>query len=100
VLGGITGPPCHWGILGPGPPAWGLDAGLTTLLCKKKKFVTKSKEMKTGCNLQTLRRKRGQCFANDDDDDDDEGSLQYSQKHSIQPHPESGRSSSYIQGPF
>jgi hypothetical protein len=31
----ITGSHCHWGR--PGPPGWGLDAGLTTMLCKKKK---------------------------------------------------------------
>jgi hypothetical protein len=37
VPGGITWPHCHWGtyIQRPGPPGWGLDARLTTLLCKK-----------------------------------------------------------------
>jgi hypothetical protein len=37
VLGAITGPLCHCGtqVQGPGPPSWGLDARLTTLLCKK-----------------------------------------------------------------
>jgi hypothetical protein len=41
VTRGITGPLCHWGSLiqGPGPPGWGLDARLTTLLCKKKLFL-------------------------------------------------------------
>jgi hypothetical protein len=34
----------------PDPLAWGLDARLTTLLCKKS-IVAKSKELKTGCNL-------------------------------------------------
>jgi hypothetical protein len=44
-------PAYHWGtyILGPGPPGWGLDARLTTLLCKK--IVTKSKDVKTRFNL-------------------------------------------------
>jgi hypothetical protein len=37
VPGGITGPPCQWGIKiqGPGPQGWGLDAKLAILLCKK-----------------------------------------------------------------
>jgi hypothetical protein len=35
---------------GPGPLSWALNARMTTLLCKKK-IVTKSKEVKTRCNL-------------------------------------------------
>jgi hypothetical protein len=47
---------CNWAtvtggqIQGPGPPGCGLDARLTTLLCKKN-IVTKPKEMKAGWNL-------------------------------------------------
>jgi hypothetical protein len=35
--GVITEPSCSWGIQIqiPGPPGWGLDAGLTTFLCTK-----------------------------------------------------------------
>jgi hypothetical protein len=35
--GVLTGPSFNWGtqMQGPGPPGWGLDARLTTLLCKK-----------------------------------------------------------------
>jgi hypothetical protein len=35
--------------LGPALPDWGLDAWLTTLLCKN--IITKSKEIKSGCSL-------------------------------------------------
>jgi hypothetical protein len=55
---------------------WGLDTRLTTFLCKKKKILAKSKEVKTGwsTNLSEIFKeataKKG-CFASDDDDDDD-----------------------------
>jgi hypothetical protein len=54
--GVITGAPCHKGtyIQRSGPPGWGLDARLTTLLCKKNIFP-KSKEVKSGCsNLRQI----------------------------------------------
>jgi hypothetical protein len=34
----------------PGPPGWGLDARLRTLLCKKI-IVAKFKEVKLGCKM-------------------------------------------------
>jgi hypothetical protein len=37
---------------GPGPPDWGLDARLMTMLCKR--IVAKSKEVKMGSNLAEL----------------------------------------------
>jgi hypothetical protein len=35
--GGITGPPYQWGVLKEksGPPGWGLETRLMTMLCKK-----------------------------------------------------------------
>jgi hypothetical protein len=43
---------CHWWtqIQDLSPPGWGLDARLMTLLCMQI-IVTKSKKVKTGCNL-------------------------------------------------
>jgi hypothetical protein len=51
VPGDRTGLPCQWGTLiqKSGPPDWGLDASLTTLLCKKV-IVVISKEVKTECS--------------------------------------------------
>jgi hypothetical protein len=45
---GITGPPYHVGtyIQAPRPPGWGLDAGLTTWLCKKKMLLENPKRGK------------------------------------------------------
>jgi hypothetical protein len=40
----------------PGRPGWGLDARLTTLLCKKI-IVAKSKEVKTAPNLAESSKK-------------------------------------------
>jgi hypothetical protein len=65
---------------------WGLDAGLETVLCKKKITVVKSKEMKTGWSnlidnygrifLVRLWLKKG-CFAADDGDVGDDESFEY-----------------------
>jgi hypothetical protein len=54
----------------PGPPGCGLDARLTTLLCKKMLLLRNPKKVKTGCNKAEifygmLWLKKG-CFANDD----------------------------------
>jgi hypothetical protein len=38
---------------GPGPPGWGLETRLTTLLCKRI-TVVKSRDVKTGSNLAEL----------------------------------------------
>jgi hypothetical protein len=70
------------------PPGWGLDARLTTLLCKKV-AVTKSKEVKTGCNLtesskEGYGQKKGSftivvvlVVVDDDDDDDDDENISF-----------------------
>jgi hypothetical protein len=54
-----------------------LDVRLTHLLCRKKKNVAKSKEVRTGWShsrqiWQNLLRKAAADADNDDDDDDDE----------------------------
>jgi hypothetical protein len=55
---GITGPPCHWGtyMQGPGPPGWGFDARVTTLLCKKL-LLLHPKKRKPDAIWQNLLRK-------------------------------------------
>jgi hypothetical protein len=78
VLGGINGPPCHWGekIKDLFLQIVGLDARRTTSHCEKK-TVVKSKEVKTGWserqvwqNLLPKTMAQNGCFADDDDDNE------------------------------